>query len=867
VFPYRSQHSSDLYESNGDTIDNAYMNYGIIGWTPEMDTCVTLGGPSNCNQFASPDDEGVVQAVFNKNLNFALNVTKSLPNMGRPKNFENDPSHYQVKATQDIQPNYIDVSYGREQVIEATIRKELGPSYVTATVVGQNGTVTVPMSAAPAGERYGEVPGYYFERRQGTIPATIGTRQLQAGDVVNVIIKAGGLQQEFRYRIESVQKNEFRKRVLVVAAEDYTGVSPNVKPNYLGGPRYLGQHVAALEEAGYEVDVFNIDAPPTNGGSGTPVVRPQIKYPTYFGVMKHFDAVNYYTGDDFIPQESTETNPRRFSSATAQTGSQEMAPWARKVLLELREYANNGGKLVIDGRNVHQTFTATGNSLSSTGPYTWTPDKLFGFFYPPNNTGDDDQPGTAWQRSRGISNDTWQNYLGIVGRQSGTGVTLQNTVGSANPDIAGAPVAAKAGGIFAGMQPFTMNQSAGGEPNQAADGTSMQMARIPLRLRPWPGTNEPLRAERVEADYATPVAYNTTGGAVISTRDTVSFGFGLEQLDGATRDEVIKRTMSYLLPTTADTTPPTIVGFKYPANNSTATPRDPVELELTTYDERGDMDRVDLLANGVQVATTEVYPFQFRYTPPASAIGSTVVLTARAVDAAGNVSYASMGVNVVGGPAVVESPIASGEPMLTGRPVVGQTLTCISGGFTNSPQSVTFEWLRNGRVVAGQTAASYTLTEADLGRTVACRVTGTNTAGSGEATSETLYVSAGPAGATPETSAEVAAPAPKTTAVAPTTPTTTTTTTTKTTAAAPTFSATCKLSKGRTSVSCTVSSTSTATFSASVRLVGVKAAVSKSAKRNLKLTVKSAKKLQKGQKVVVTIKSGKTTKVISAKAR
>ena len=39
VFPYRSQHSSDLYESNGDTIDNAYMNYGIIGWTPEMDTC------------------------------------------------------------------------------------------------------------------------------------------------------------------------------------------------------------------------------------------------------------------------------------------------------------------------------------------------------------------------------------------------------------------------------------------------------------------------------------------------------------------------------------------------------------------------------------------------------------------------------------------------------------------------------------------------------------------------------------------------------------------------------------------------------------------------------------------------------------
>ena len=83
--------------------------------------------------------------------------------------------------------------------------------------------------------------------------------------------------------------------------------------------------------------------------------------------MSHFDAVNYYTGDDFIPQDTTETNPRRIATATTQTGSQEMAPWAHKVMLELREYANNGGKLLVDGRNVHQTFTASGSSLTATG--------------------------------------------------------------------------------------------------------------------------------------------------------------------------------------------------------------------------------------------------------------------------------------------------------------------------------------------------------------------------------------------------------------------------------------------------------------------------------------------------------------------
>ena len=367
VFPYRSQHSSDLYESNGDTIDNAYHNYGIIGWTPEMDTCATMGEAICPNGFASPDNESKVNAVFEKNLSFALNVTESLPNLGRPKNFDNDPSQYKVKATQDIQPNRFDVSYGASQVIEATIRKELGDADITVSVpaAGSNsGSVTIPMTAAPAGERYNEVKGYYFERRQATFPGVIGSRAVQAGDIVNVVVKAGGLQQEFRYRIAALPDvpaagQPAKKRVLVVAAEDYTGVSPNVTPGYAAAPRYLAQHVTALEAAGYEVETLNIDAPPANGGSPNPVVRPQIKYPTNLGVMSHFDAVNYYTGDDFIPQEATDTNPRRFSSATGQTGSQEMAPWAHKMLLELREYAEIGGKLVVDGRNVHQTFTAS----------------------------------------------------------------------------------------------------------------------------------------------------------------------------------------------------------------------------------------------------------------------------------------------------------------------------------------------------------------------------------------------------------------------------------------------------------------------------------------------------------------------------
>ena len=87
------------------------------------------------------------------------------------------------------------------------------------------------MTTAPAGERYGEVPGYYFERRRATIPAVARhTARSWRGDVVNVIVLAGGLQKEFRYRVESSATDPTKKRVLVVAAEDYTGVSPNVNP-------------------------------------------------------------------------------------------------------------------------------------------------------------------------------------------------------------------------------------------------------------------------------------------------------------------------------------------------------------------------------------------------------------------------------------------------------------------------------------------------------------------------------------------------------------------------------------------------------------------------------------------------------------
>ena len=96
----------------------------------------------------------------------------------------------------------------------------------------------------------------------------------------------------------------------------------------------------------------------------------------------------------------------------------------------------------------------------------------------------------------------------------------------------------------------------------------------------------------------------------------------------------------------------------------------------------------------------------------------------------------------------------------------------------------------------------------------------------------------------------------------------TTTTTTTTKAAAVTYKATCKLASSKKSISCTVSSSSNTKFTGTIRLQGkTTGAVSKSSKsRKAKLTLKSSKALKKGQKVVLKIKSGKTTKIVTVKA-
>jgi hypothetical protein len=93
---------------------------------------------------------------------------------------------------------------------------------------------------------------------------------------------------------------------------------------------------------------------------------------------------------------------------------------------------------------------------------------------------------------------------------------------------------------------------------------------------------------------------------------------------------------------------------------------------------------------------------------------------------------------------VLDPPQNTSPPAISGSAVEDETLTCGPGSWTGSP-TLAFKWLRDGVPIAGATTQTYKLTAEDVGREIRCRVTATNAAGSGEASSSAVIPSAKPA--------------------------------------------------------------------------------------------------------------------------
>ena len=324
------QSADTLYVTNGETTDYADTHAGTIAYTPELGEGTAGAG------FVFPDDENLIQKEFENTLDFDLSLARSAAAPANPKSstgIEVEPFYLDQD---DIDPQNgqqslfdfkFNVSYGDPQEVRVLAKRSLGAVTLHYQVNSET-PQTESTSEWAGGERYG--PGHqdYYHVMRGTVSGT------SPGDSVKVWFTGGGeTSPSFTYQARS----ETGRSVLILSAEDYTGASQLAAPGQ-HPPKYLSWYEDALTANGINFDVYDVDA---NGRTA----------PDNLGVLSHYDAVLWYTGDDVITREPG-------------WGPGNASRLAMQELLEVRDFVNEGGRVLYTGQAAGQQYTtARGTQL------------------------------------------------------------------------------------------------------------------------------------------------------------------------------------------------------------------------------------------------------------------------------------------------------------------------------------------------------------------------------------------------------------------------------------------------------------------------------------------------------------------------
>jgi hypothetical protein len=101
-----------------------------------------------------------------------------------------------------------------------------------------------------------------------------------------------------------------------------------------------------------------------------------------------------------------------------------------------------------------------------------------------------------------------------------------------------------------------------------------------------------------------------------------------------------------------------------------------------------------------------------------------------------------------------DAPVSQVKPLVTGTPELGETLAVSNGTWDLDELTFAYQWLRDGEAIEGATAATYVVTEADLGAELTARVTASKAGhedGSALASGLTVPDEEEPAGPAPST--------------------------------------------------------------------------------------------------------------------
>ena len=93
-----------------------------------------------------------------------------------------------------------------------------------------------------------------------------------------------------------------------------------------------------------------------------------------------------------------------------------------------------------------------------------------------------------------------------------------------------------------------------------------------------------------------------------------------------------------------------------------------------------------------------------------------------------NVAYAASLAGQYNNMYAITATLAPGTPTISGTPRVGSTLTAAPGTWAPAPVTLAYQWLRDGKPIAGATGTTYQLVAADVDHKITVQVTGSKTA-------------------------------------------------------------------------------------------------------------------------------------------
>ena len=309
-----------------------------------------------------------MQAEFERHVQFALDLARSADDPSRPD------SHLGNEV-----PNFVrgrlKAYFGNPQTVQVNARRDLGKITLNYRV---NGGRTQTKSTNEWTRRRP-----LWRRGRLLVPphARAGSPERSPGDNVQVWFTSSAHKKSdsFTYKVRS----DSNAKVLVLAVEDYSGNSD--LPAYTDRTKlnYLSYYADALNANNTKFDVYDYDA------EGR-------KAPDALGVMSHYDAVIWYTGNDNITR------------AGATPGVADLE--AHRTIISVRDFVNEGGRVALQGVHAGRQYDLVEYPQEGFGPEQC----------------DGDLQTTEEGKCQPLSNDFVQYYLGAylrsdAGGQSATG--------------------------------------------------------------------------------------------------------------------------------------------------------------------------------------------------------------------------------------------------------------------------------------------------------------------------------------------------------------------------------------------------------------------------------------------------------------